>query len=232
MFKRHSLSYGKTPVPVTPYQKAAQAWDMRLGTARAQARNWRLMALGLLTLVGLFAAALVWQSLQSHITPYVVEVDKAGSVRTVGPAVEAYNPTDAQIAYHLAGFITRVRSLSVDPLIVRQNWLEAYDYATDRGAQALSDYAREVDPFARVGERSITVEITSVVRASPRSFQIKWTEKHYEHGSLARSEAWTGILTTILQIPKTDQQLRKNPLGIYVHALSWSRDITPAGDLP
>ena len=49
-FKRPTLRYGDTPEPVTPYQKAAQVWDERLGAARVQAHNWRLMALGSLVL--------------------------------------------------------------------------------------------------------------------------------------------------------------------------------------
>ena len=44
-FKRSTLRYGETPEPVTPYQKAAQVWDERIGSARVQAHNWR-MALG------------------------------------------------------------------------------------------------------------------------------------------------------------------------------------------
>ena len=46
---------------------------------------------------------------QSRVTPYVIEVDQAGAVRAVGQAATPYQPTDAQIAYHLARFITDVR---------------------------------------------------------------------------------------------------------------------------
>src|SRR5579883_1917052 len=142
IFKRSMQRYGTTPEPVTPYQKAAQVWDERLGSARVQARNWRLMAFGSLLLSSGLAAGVVWQSAQSRITPYIVEVDKLGNVQAVGPAVAPYHPTDAQIAFHLARFITDVRSLSTDPVVVRQNWLEAYAHATDHGAVFLNDYAR------------------------------------------------------------------------------------------
>ena len=50
MFKRPSVRYGRTPEPETPYQKAAQVWDERIGSARVQAKNWRLMAFGCLLL--------------------------------------------------------------------------------------------------------------------------------------------------------------------------------------
>ena len=85
MFKRASVRYGRTPEPETPYQRAAQVWDERIGSARVQARNWRLIAFGCLILAGGFAAALVWQSARGTIVPWVVEVDRLGEARTVAP---------------------------------------------------------------------------------------------------------------------------------------------------
>jgi type IV secretion system protein VirB5 len=32
MFRRSTTRYGTTPEPVTPYQKAAQIWDERIGS--------------------------------------------------------------------------------------------------------------------------------------------------------------------------------------------------------
>ncbi len=230
-FKRSIQRYGTTPEPVTAYQRAAQVWDERLGSARVQAKNWRLMAFGSLILSMGLAGGLIWQSSQSRITPYVVEVDKTGGVQAVGPAIEPYKASDAQIAYHLARFITDVRSLSIDPVLVRQNWLEAYAYATDHGAVFLNDFARVNDPFKSVGERSIAVQVTSVVRVSDDSFQVKWTEQIYEHDSLARTERWTAILSIVMQQPRTTDALRKNPLGLYVNGLNWSRELNP-GESP
>lgn len=224
-FKRSGVRYSESPAPATPYQAAAQVWDERLGSARVQAKNWRLMACGCLALALLMAAGLVWQSGQSRVTPYVVEVDQAGQVRAVGAVVTPYQPTDAQIAYHLARFITDVRSLSIDPVVVRQNWLEAYGYTTDRGAATLNDYARTHDPFAHVGQDSVSVDVTSVVRVSDASFQVRWTEQHYNQGTPTGIEHWTAMLTLVMQTPRTEQQVRHNPLGIYVNSLSWSRDL-------
>ncbi len=148
-FKRPGVRYSDTPQPETPYQRVGQVWDERLGTSRSQARNWRMMAFGSLGLSVLMAGGLVWQSGRSTITPYVVEVDKQGDVRAVGAAAEAYQPNDAQIANHLARFITDVRSLPLDPIVVRQDWLEAYDYATDRGATVLNEYAASTTRSAK-----------------------------------------------------------------------------------
>jgi len=224
-FKRPQVRYSDTPEPVTPYQVAGQVWDQRIGSARVQAKNWRLMAFGALLLALLMAGGLLWRSAQSIVTPYVVEVDHAGQVRAVGEAATPYKPNDAQIALHLARFLTDVRSLSIDPIVVRQNWLEAYEYTTDRGAATLNDYARTNDPFSRIGQSSIAVEVTSVVRASDSSFQVRWIERTYANGSPSALERWTAVLSVVLQPPRTEERLRRNPLGIYVNGLSWSREL-------
>jgi type IV secretion system protein VirB5 len=224
LFKRPSVRYGTSPTPVTPYQKAAQVWDERIGAARVQARNWRLMALGSLALTGGLGAALVWQSVQGSVVPYVVEVDRLGAAQAVAPATGTYEPTDAQIAYHLARFVEKVRQIPADPIVLRQNWLSAYDFTTDRGAFALNDHAREDDPFAKVGEVQVAVEISSVIRASDDSFRVAWTERRYANGQLDRTERWTAILTITVQPPRDAERLRKNPLGVFVRAINWSRE--------
>src|SRR3546814_19066609 len=117
-FKRTLQRYGQTPEPVTPYQKAAQLWDERIGSARVQARNWRLMAFGSLALSMGLAVGMAWQSMQSRVTPYVVAVDRLGEVRAVAPAIETYQPPDAQVPRHLDRFLPDLRGVSVDPVVV------------------------------------------------------------------------------------------------------------------
>ena len=225
LFKRSTASYGESPAPETPYQKAGQVWDDRIGSARVQAKNWRLMALGCLGLCFATSGALVWRSLQSTVTPYVVEVNDSGEVRAVGPAMERYDPTDAQIAHFLARFLEQVREISVDPVVVRKNWLLAYAFTTDKGAQVLNDYARTHVPFANVGRRSREVEVVSVVRVSDDSFQARWLERTYENGALTTSTRHTALMTLVIETPRDVEQLRANPLGIYVHGLNWGEDL-------
>lgn len=225
MFKRPSTRYGRTPEPEAPYQRAAQVWDDRIGSARVQARNWRLMAFGSLFLSAGLAGGLVWQSASGTIVPWVVQVDRLGQAQAIAPADAEYRPTDPQIAWHLARFIEQTRSIPADPIVLRQNWLRAYDYTTDRGAAALNDYARINDPFARVGRAQVAVEVSSVIRASPDSFRVAWVEHRYVDGALAATERWTAILTIAIQTPRDAERLRKNPLGVYVHALNWSKEL-------
>ena len=226
MFRRPSIRYGTAPEPVTPYQRAAQAWDDRIGSARVQARNWRLAFFGCLALSGGLAAGLVWQSARGSVVPWVVEVDKLGQAQAVAPAEAGYHPSDPQIAFQLARFIEDVRSVPADPVVLRQNWLSAYDFTTDKGALALNDYARSNDPFALVGKQQVAVDVSSVIRASPDSFRVAWEERHYTDGALTEISHWSAILTVVVQAPRTADGLRKNPLGLFVNALNWSKELS------
>lgn len=226
MFRRPSIRYGQAPEATTPYQRAAQVWDDRIGSARVQAKNWRLAFFGTLMLSGGLAACLVWQSARGTITPWVVQVDKLGEAQVVAAADSDYSPTDPQIAFHLARFVEQVRSIPADPIIVRQNWLRAYDFTTDKGATALNDYARNNDPFAQVGRVQVAVDVLSVIRASGNSFRIAWTERRYQDGSLTETTRWSAILTIALQTPHTPDALRKNPLGVFVTAINWSKELS------
>jgi type IV secretion system protein VirB5 len=225
LFRRPSIRYGRTPQAETTFQKAEQVWDERIGSARVQARNWRLLAFGNLILAGGLTVGIVWQAARGTVTPWVVEIDKLGRAQAIAPATADYRPTDPQVAWHLARFIENVRSIAADPVIVREDWLAAFDFVTDKGALALSDYARANDPFAKIGKVQVSVEISSVIRASNDSFRVAWVERRYEDASLAATERWTAILTIVVNPPRDADRLRKNPLGVYVHAINWSKEL-------
>ena len=225
LFRRPTVRYGRTPDPETPYQRAAQVWDDRIGSARVQAKNWRLMAFGSLILSVGLAGGLVWQSTHGTVVPWVVQVDKLGQAQAVAPATADYTPSDPQIAWYLAQFIQDVRGVPADPIVVRQNWLQAYDFTTTAGATALNEYARADDPFAKLGKQQIAVDVSSVIRASPDSFRVAWVEHRYLDGALADTTRWTAILTVAIQPPTDADRLRKNPLGVFIIAINWSKEL-------
>jgi type IV secretion system protein TrbF len=76
------------------------------------------------------------------------------------------------------------------------------------------------------------VQVTSVVRASDRSFQVKWTETAYERGSLAGTSRWTAILSVQVKQPASADELRKNPLGLHIDGIDWSRELDTAESKP
>lgn len=225
VFRRPSSRFGREPKPETPYQRATQVWDERIGSARAQAHSWRLMALGATAVLALAVTDNVRLRYGAEIVPYVVEVDRLGAARSVAPIEAGYRPTDPQIAWHLARFIENVRARPADPIVLRQNLSAAYDFTTDQGATALNDYARAADPFANLADTQVAIEVRNVVRASADSFRIAWDERRYVRGQLATTTRWSAVLTIVVRTPTDAQALSRNPLGLYIHAINWSQDL-------
>jgi type IV secretion system protein VirB5 len=154
----------------------------------------------------------------------VVQVDRLGQAQAVAPATADYQPTDPQIAFYLARFIEQVRSIPADAIIVRQNWLRAYDFTTQGGALALNDYARANDPFAKVGKQQVAVEVSSVIRASPTSFRVAWIERRYQDGRSPHR--------TLVRHPHRRRaaaarrrHAAEEPARIYVNAINWSKEL-------
>ena len=167
-FKRPQVRYADTPQPATPYQAAAQVWDDRIGSARVQAKNWRLMAFGCLVLALLMAGGLVWRSAQSIVTPYVIEVDQAGQVRAWESRHAVRRPGDAQIAHH--GALRDAGSLAVHrPHRGAAELARCLRLHHRQGARRCSTTTPAPMTHSPASAReSVTVQITSVVRASVR----------------------------------------------------------------
>ena len=208
----------------TPYQHAQQVWDERMGLTLAHARNWRLMAFATLGLAAFLGAGWWVQASRAIVTPYIVEIDALGQTSRITAANGEYRPTEAQTGYFLADWIRLVRSKSIDPVVIRQNWLRAYDFATPRVAAFLNGHAAEHDPFANVGREAVTVEVLNVVARSERTFDIQWREDQFLNGQRAGSTRWRALITITTRQPRNERELRANPLGLKIEDVSWSID--------
>src|SRR5262249_3976598 len=142
---------------------------------------------------------------------------RAGDANTAVP-----KPSDAQLAYFLARFVTDVRSLSTDPIVVRRNWSEALAFATDEQAQLLNAALTDSNWFGQIGSRAITVEVHYVVRASSVSFEVSWREQTFEKGVLVATVQFTGTASLILKALPAGEMLSENPIGLYVQDFRWS----------
>jgi type IV secretory pathway TrbF-like protein/nitrate/nitrite transporter NarK len=207
----------------TPSRHPATGWD-RLNSAHGQVACWRLAALGSANLAALLALTLAASVVRANVTSYTVATARRDERLAVLPKVVAAAPSDAQIAYVLSGFVKNVRSLSVDPVVVRGNWIDALDHMTARGAQMLSDYARGESPFTKIGRRSVTVVVTKVVRAAENAFEIRWEERILETGAQVKRERFTGAVSIVFGSPNTPRLISKNLLGLYVDKFSWCWD--------
>jgi type IV secretory pathway TrbF-like protein len=220
-------SYKPEGYPVVPYDKAKREWDDRIGDSRAQARNWRLCALGLLVLSLFLAYIIHGISKKSRITPYVVELGRDGSAMAVGPAREMnYRPQEREIKYFLSQFVQKTRSLPLDPVVAKQNWKTAYQYLSQSGIFKMNQYVKDRDPFLNLGSETVQVEISVVIPLSKDTYQVRWREEKYNNtGALKDRYQMTGSFTISFAEPTTEIEILNNPMGLYIKDFSWAREV-------
>ena len=212
----------------TPYRRARQEWDLRMGSAVVHAKNWRLATFASLGAVTLALGGMIHLGALPKAVPHIIEVDRLGAAAYRGPVGQTdYVPSEAVITYHLRRFIEDTREVSSDLAVVKRNWLDAYTFLTPRGGNMLSAFVEkpENDPFRRAQEERVTVEILSAVRVSGDTWQVDWRESAWDkNGSpSARPVVWRAMLRTLLQAPKTAEAMSKNPIGLYIDELHWDK---------
>ncbi len=211
----------------TPYKRARQEWDNRMGTAVVSAKNWRLATFGSLGLVGLSIIGLIYLGSKPKLVPHIVQVDAIGAPTYVGPIGnddKPYAPSDAVLKYHLRRFLEDTRTVSLDTDVLKRNWLDAYNLVTSRGANMLTAYVSrpENDPFKRAVDERITVEVASMVRITSDTWQIDWRETKWDSAGVARRRSiWRGMFRVVVEPPRTEEVMSRNPIGLYVDEFHW-----------
>lgn len=209
----------------TPYMKAKQVWDGRMGALANQASMWRIATFSLVAANLLLVAALLFLPSRTQLVPYVVEIDGIGQVKQVGMANKPnYVPQESHIIHSLQSFIYNSRALSTDRKVVRENWRRAYRVLAPKVANQFESYTKENDLDSKIGQLSKTVEVGPVLSLGKGSYQVEWDENTYDKGgNLASKEHFRGTFGISHHQPKSDRELRENPLGVYIQHLDWRR---------
>ena len=224
---------GRKPerAPITPYAAAQQQWDDRLGTVVMNAKHWRLGFFGLLFATLALAGGILYAMTRSLVEPIVITLDKTTGVTNVlGKASEQrYTPQQAEIAYFLGHLIRLLRTVPLDPVVVKTQWNDAYRFMRQSAATKLNDWARLPDgPLTRVGQETVTLQLQSVLPLNADTYELRWSQSTYQReGVLKDTATWTASFTLEFEPPATEDAIAINPLGIFVKDFEWHRDLMP-----
>ena len=215
--------------PESPAARAARKWDEREGEIIVQNYNLRRLLVGLLTVIIFLTVGLVYKSLSSNVMPYVVEVDTmTGAIRNVG-TVEAsthYQAGEAVYKYFLSKFLKNTREIPLDPVVYKENLSASYGFLTKDAAVKLQTMLKSEKMTEKFGHQTVQINISTILPLEGgHSYQIRWTEETFTIGNGEKKVTpYSGIFT--VQIIKSDdeEQLSKNPIGMYISDFSWSKD--------
>ncbi|SOO09581.1 Type IV secretory pathway, TrbF component (fragment) [Xanthomonas citri pv. fuscans] len=82
--------------------------------------------------------------------------------------------------------------------------------------------------MSKVGQETVTTQVTSVVPVSADSYQVRWVETSFtDQGQVKERATWTSTFTIKQSTPDPKIEL-VNPLGLFITDFNWQRDIGSA----
>jgi type IV secretion system protein VirB5 len=209
-----------------PYLAARSEWDERYGSLITRAKNWRVAFLMAMCLGCLQTIVLLEEMHRSHVVPFVVAVDHLGHDVGHGMATETTVANPLMIRAQLQQYVINARSVSSDQWILKSA-LESVFSWTQKPSQAngfMVDYLRKEDPFSLAAHSTIQVEVSNINQITPTSYEVSWEESKRDNmGEIQSTEEWKGIFSVMVLTPKDELSASKNPLGIYITSISWSK---------
>ena len=200
------------------YSKAYDEWEGRVGAAKVQLRNWRLACIGSILVAILLLVAIVMVLASQKTYVYVAEVNPQDSVVNLQALNSAVVPTAAQEAAIVGRFINDIMSLPLDPVVARNNWLEAYGLVAGQAQTQLTNYAQNNPPFAELGSLTQSVSIKNFNVVGSHSYEFTWVQTTYNsNGAVQSQKLYNGIFTVVnTGTPVTTRDILNNPLGIKI----------------
>jgi type IV secretion system protein VirB5 len=223
MFKKPNTA-GKA-TDENPYLSARREWTERYADHIRTAHGWRLVAVGAMATALAAVVGLGVVASQAKTVPYIVQVDKLGTVLPVARADQAARADTPIIRAQLAHWVTNIRSVYLDAAAEQRNVLAAYALLDQNAPafQVVNEHMKTNDPFKRAQRESVSVEVQSVLPVGGDTWRVEWRETiRGRDGQVARQEQWSGVITTKINPPTDEATILVNPLGIYINAVSWS----------
>ena len=163
------------------YLQARREWDERYGDLVLGKRNWQIASAGLMLLSLILALGIVWMSARTKVIPFVVEVDKLGYAITIPTALTASNTpaTVERMKRYDRRVIRDARPSAATRPWNRTCWtICSHTHIarqTSSSRRTFMPMIRE-EPVPAHEAPTVSVQIESILQASPKSYQVRWSE--------------------------------------------------------
>lgn len=217
-----------------PYLNAQRTWNSHVGSLVASRTVWQLVGIISLLIVLASVGGMVYIGSQSKFIPYVVEVDKLGAAVAAGP-LDSAAPVDQRIVRAaVSDFITNARVVTPDIALQRKAILQVYSMLhtgtpASNKMTAFLNGNPDLNPFKRATTETVNADIVSIIPQTANTWQVDWNEtvRERKSGAIIGKPYRMRALVTVTVRPDVsganEEQMRMNPLGIYVSDYAWSK---------
>lgn len=223
-----------------PYTAGRREWMERYGSFIFQ-RNLAIgFSVAVLAIAGIAVGGVVYIGSQSKIVPYIVGMGRLGETVAVGPAEKATSPSDRAkiIKASLASWIADVREITPDTTVKLKAIKRAYGMIeTGEPANVKLDQwfagnpkvknnydESSADPMKRAAKETVEVQLQPPIPLSAETWQVDWTEIVRDRKGVETDRFSMRAVLTTYDVPSTtEEQILKNPGGVYLRDYTWTK---------
>lgn len=162
------------------------------------------------------------------LVPYLVTVTANGEVLDLGEVEYGNNiqPTDAQVSYFLAKIIKNLREV---PATEEQFQIQLQEVSNFMSKPVLTRLwnidKQSKENILRTGGRRFTDKITIVKIPNQPAFDVRWQEITIDiNGVVVERNYFQSTLSVSITPPTTKEELRTNPIGIFIEDMTTSKN--------
>lgn len=205
--------------PETAHEKflrAQREWDYRIGKNLKLLGTWRFLAIASMSTL-LFV--IIWAGVyiqKPKLIPYVVE-QKNGQINFKGiMKATPITINDAAVRNYLIRFVSHLRSVSTDQVVLRNNLLDLYSISTLAAQREITQYIAKDNPFGKSKQGlRVDLKFTLFQRIDQHTWRVEWTEETRDKGELKSTISWAATLSYTQRTPKSPEEAERNPFGLY-----------------
>lgn len=195
------------------------------GGVQVERNRYFLVILILSAVMSVMALAMILFFPLKTVVPYVIKVDSIGRAQPIQVAPEKFVASDAEIKYHTAQWINDV--MTIRPGITRLNAKNAFNIVDGDAVGQFGRWMTEYRPIEKAVEHpEITTDtyVTSINKLSDHNLLVQFYTVTTTAGS-AEKQYWTATLNYSTFVPKTEEEILVNPIGMRIESFSISKVI-------
>ena len=223
---------GESP---NPYLSARRTWNDLMKAQVASRRSWEMIAILCLLIALASVGGIAYVGSQSKFIPFLYQVDTHGHATAIGPVEQASQTDPRVLASAIGEFIANARLVTVDAALQRKAVYQVYamlneqDPATGKMNHWMNG-TEDANPFTRAETETVTVDISTVLPQTADTWEVTWLESVWDRkGEVKIPPVPMRALVTVYRAEPSatvsEDELRRNPLSVYVRDFSWSKQL-------
>ncbi len=218
-----SKTYNPKGTNDTPFNPQLQHFDFICGQIINENRILKFVVVAAVLSFFLSIGICIYAVAQPDSIPVLVTMNDFGETQYIGPVsrknYQNFNVPEVAVQAQVKEFVILMNTLSTDKTVMKKAVNKTYHLLTSTTASKYSTLVKEDNPFKEFGSRTKEVLFqTEPLKVSGDTYQVDYQIVTRQlSGQIMDNVSYRAVITIKLLQP-ADEDIKDNPLGIYITA--------------